>query len=138
MTIEENKQIARRFIDGLGTKGDTEVYDLLDEGLVWTVMADSKSFPLGGDMSKGQFIDHFQGFRNALPEGMKLVVTGVTAEGDRVAIEAKSTAVLANGNELNQVYHFLLEIENGSITRVREYMDTAHAVRIFNSGGNHK
>ncbi|KKC26661.1 nuclear transport factor 2 family protein [Sphingomonas sp. SRS2] len=131
MTIEQNKRTARRLVESLGNNGDTDAFDLLDTELVWTVMADSGSFPVAGDMSKSQFIDHFEGFRNALPEGINVVVTGMTAEGNRVAVEAESTAVLANGNRLNQVYHFLIEIEGSSITRVREYIDTAHAVRVF-------
>ena len=131
MTIEQNKKIARRLIEGLGSNGDAEAFDLLNKDLVWTVMANSKSFPIAGDMSKPQFIEHFEEFRRATPQGLTIAVTGITAEGDRVAIEAESVARLQNGNRLTQVYHFLIEIRESSIIRVREYLDTAHAVDMF-------
>ncbi|MDQ0775380.1 ketosteroid isomerase-like protein [Streptomyces aurantiacus] len=132
MSIERNKEIAHRMVEGFSADGDiNETFALLREDAVWTVMADPASVPHAGGMPKGQFVEHITNFRGSTPDGLRMVVTGVTAEGDRVAVEAESTGLLSNGNTLNQVYHFLFEIKDDKVTAVREYIDTAHAVAAF-------
>ena len=37
----------------------------------------------------------------------RLILTGITAEGDRVAIEAQGYAKLKNGKTYENLYHFL-------------------------------
>ncbi|MGC5567814.1 nuclear transport factor 2 family protein [Streptomyces sp. FR-108] len=132
MSIERNKEIAHRMVEGFSVDGDINAtFALLREDAVWTVMADPASIPHAGGMPKGRFIEHITNFRGSTPEGLRMIVTGVTAEGDRVAVEAVSTGTLSNGNTLNQVYHFLFEIKNDKVTAVREYIDTAHAAAVF-------
>ncbi|MFE9686200.1 nuclear transport factor 2 family protein [Streptomyces sp. NPDC002701] len=134
MSIERNKEIAHRMVEGFSAEGDINAtFSLLQEDAVWTVMANPASVPHAGGMPKEQFIEHITNFRSSTPDGLRMIVTGVTAEGDRVAVEAESTGTLSNGNTLNQVYHFLFEIKNHKVTAVREYIDTAHAVAVFRS-----
>ncbi len=70
-------------------------------------------------MTKAEFADHMNRFRDSIPGGISVNVTGVTAEGDRVAVEAESIATMPNGRTLNQVYHFLFEFEDGKVRRAR-------------------
>ena len=49
---------------------------------------------------------------------IRLTVTGVTAEGDRVAVEMNADGVSATGKEYH--YHDLLEIREGKIHAGRE------------------
>jgi ketosteroid isomerase-like protein len=56
-----------------------------------------------------------------------LKVTGVTAEGDKVAVEAESHANMKSGKTYQNKYHFLITIQDGKIQAVKEYLDTAHA-----------
>jgi hypothetical protein len=55
---------------------------------------------------------------------------GFYADGNIVVIENRLRAKLANGNAYDNDYCFVLELENGLIRRVREYMDTAKANRL--------
>jgi ketosteroid isomerase-like protein len=55
----------------------------------------------------------------------------MTAEGDRVAVEAESHAELVSGGVYANQYHFLVELAGGRIRRVREYSDTHHMVETF-------
>jgi ketosteroid isomerase-like protein len=55
---------------------------------------------------------------------------GFYADGDIVVIEQRLRATLANGNAYDNDYCFVLELENGLIRRVREYMDTAKGNRM--------
>jgi uncharacterized protein len=75
-------------------------------------------------------------------EVRKLFVADVTAEfrgcyadGNVVVIEQRLRATLANGNAYDNDYCFVLELDNGLIHRVREYMDTAKGNRmVFGAG----
>jgi uncharacterized protein len=60
---------------------------------------------------------------------------GFYADGNVVVIEQRLRATLANGNAYDNDYCFVLELENGLIHRVREYMDTAKGNRmVFGAG----
>ena len=132
MSVEHNKKVAQRLVENLGTGGDVSSFHHLREDATWTVMADPASFPVSGSMTKTEFIAHMDRFHQSLPNGIRITITGTTAEDDRVAIEANSEALLPNGNTLQQVYHFLFEFEGDGIVAVREYIDTAHALNVFN------
>jgi ketosteroid isomerase-like protein len=54
---------------------------------------------------------------------------GCYVDGDTVVIEQRLRATLANGNAYDNDYCFVLELKNGLIHRVREYMDTAKGNR---------
>lgn len=54
-------------------------------------------------------------------------ILGVTAEGDRVAVESTSQADIVNGTVYNNRYHCLVLFKGGVIQEVREYCDTKYA-----------
>ncbi len=53
------------------------------------------------------------------------------AEGNQVAVEVESYGEHANGKTYNNKYHFLITIESGKITEVKEYMDTLHLYQLI-------
>ena len=55
----------------------------------------------------------------------------MTAEGERVAIEAESYGRHINGKTYNNLYHFLMVIRDGKISELKEYMDTMHANEVL-------
>lgn len=56
---------------------------------------------------------------------LKFEVDAITAEGDRVAIEARSTATLVNGQPYANTYVFVLRLRDGQIASVREHYNAA-------------
>ena len=52
----------------------------------------------------------------------------MTAEDDRVAVEAESKAKLVNGTLYHNRYHFLFVVRDGRIHAVKEYLDTLHVM----------
>jgi ketosteroid isomerase-like protein len=98
---------------------------IIDEALVtpdayWWV-------PGRGKISRAEFqqlIDSFGKLRRS--EG-RMVVHGITAENDRVAVEAESFVELINGSTYNNTYHFLFEFEAGKIRCSKEYNDSKYA-----------
>jgi ketosteroid isomerase-like protein len=62
--------------------------------------------------------------RLGFPDGLRVEFTGVTAEGERVAVEAVSSARMSDGRPYENHYHFLVQVRDGRVVQVREYLDT--------------
>jgi ketosteroid isomerase-like protein len=52
------------------------------------------------------------------------VIHRITAEDDRVAVEAESFATHVSGKPYNNKYHFLMRYRDGKLLEFKEYMDT--------------
>lgn len=50
-------------------------------------------------------------------------ITGVTTEGERVAIQMLGSALLTNGKTYKNRYHFLFIVRDGKIVEMTEYCD---------------
>ena len=58
------------------------------------------------------------------PEGMRMSVDRVIAEGDSVSVQARAEGVLSTGDTYKQSYIFILEFdEDNRVRHFREYMD---------------
>ena len=55
---------------------------------------------------------------------LKMTVRSVTAEDNRVSIEASGDSRLKDGRKYNNSYQFTFTLSNGKIREVREYSDT--------------
>lgn len=54
-----------------------------------------------------------------------------TIDGDRVAVEAESRALLRDGRVYENVYHFVFVCRGGKIVALREYADTHVLVELY-------
>lgn len=120
-----NKKLALAYIDRMAQK------DL--DGALDLAAGDARFWLSGpGNMDK-------QGFRNFLTPfnrmilSLKFDVVSVTAEDDRVAVEAMSAAELRNGKMYRNQYVFMFTSRNGKLSAVREYSDSAPALAAFKS-----
>jgi ketosteroid isomerase-like protein len=102
-------------------------------GLDESLLTDDVSWwvPGRGTVTKAEFIGMAAAFADMLDGPFSLTVKGVTAEGDRVAVEAESLGKLRNGRTYNNTYHFLFLFRDGKIYQAREYNDSAHAAEVF-------
>jgi hypothetical protein len=71
---------------------------------------------------------------DVFPDGLAFEVHSMTAEGDRVAIEAESKGMHVSGKKYNNLYHFLMRMRDGKIVEWKEYMDTMHANDVLCGG----
>ncbi len=122
MSTEANRQTALRMMAVMGA-GDLDETILTDDVAWWV--------PGRGTVSKAEFKAMAGGFRSLLAGPMSLTVKGVTADGDRVAIEAESYAPLKNGKVYNNTYHFLFLFRDGKICLAKEYNDSQHVVDVL-------
>ena len=124
MSIETNKQIARDFFAAL-SRGETQkvVDAYAEDGTCWT----SGTTPISGIHTREEIALATDGVLAAFPAGLEFTIHRITAEDDRVAIEAESYGKHVSGKVYNNKYHFLMLIQDGKIQQLREYLDTMHA-----------
>lgn len=126
MTISEtaNRDAAVRLLQSIPMNGP-DAADTLASDAVWWV--------LGGpvDLPAHNILTMMQGLFSA----GSMEVDAVTADGDRVALEARSAMTATDGREYSNSYHFLVEFRDGKIVRVKEYCDTARTNAFFAAAG---
>jgi len=127
MSAEDNKKVVLNFWENFSAGKIDAALALLADNATWWVAGKPELFALAGTKTKAQFAEILKGLGTAMPKGLRVTPKAMTAEGDRVALEADSYGELANGKVYNNQYHFLMEVRNGKIQAVREYMDTQHA-----------
>jgi len=131
MTIEANKELARDFIAAL-SRADTDwVLDhYADDMVMWT----AGSLPISGPHDKSEIRALMDGILSAFPNGLDFTITALTAEADRVAIEAESRGTHVSGKPYHNQYHFLMRVRDGQVIELKEYLDTLHANEVLLGG----
>jgi ketosteroid isomerase-like protein len=128
MSTEENKKIALAYFEGRAA-GDPGAMDLLAESATWMIMAKG---PVGGSKTKAELTKIIAQTSKLFEVPLTIKVTGITAEGERVAIEGQGYGKLKNGKTYENLYHFLFIIRDGKIQVGKEYCDFAHAYEVMN------
>lgn len=128
MSIEANKKLARQFFDALN-RGDHEAVLGLytDDGALWT----AGTLPFSGTHVRDEIGPFMAGILGVFPEGLSFTLKNLTAEGDRVAIEAESRGLHASGQIYTNQYHFLMIVKDGRVRELKEYLDTQRAKEIL-------
>lgn len=129
--VERNKELALKFFHALSTSDvQTIVATYTDDGFVET---------MGQTLISGRFykpqIEQAAGqVFGAFPEGIRFEIHNITAEGDRVAVEAESFAMHVSGKPYNNKYHFLMKFRDGKLLQFKEYMDTEMVTDVLCGG----
>ena len=125
---EANKKLAQELLSAL-SRADTEwvAEHYAEDMRLWT----AGSLPFSGASNREQALASMPQILGLFPEGIEFTIQAMTAEGERVAIEATSRGTTFRGDEYAQEYHFLMRVRDGMIVELREYMDTDHARQIL-------
>jgi len=129
MSVESNTELVKRYFACMRSFDRAGAEALLADDFAQFVPSPSPKFstPKG----KAETLAMMDGVAQMF-ERFELTLKGITAQDNRVAVEAESLGVLKpNGKTYNNRYHFLFEIENGRIASLKEYCDTAHAAETF-------
>ena len=127
-TSAENKKIVLEYLRLLSAGNVDSLMSLLSDDFEQWVPG---NMPASGTHSKAVFREMLIGAGGMFPNGLIVTPTSLISEGDLVAVEAKGGGRTRDGRTYANTYHYLFEIKNGKITKVREYMDTKHAAEIF-------
>ena len=132
MTIEAaNKQRVNDFIAAMNS-GDTQtiVDTYADDGYLWTM----GNTLISGKFSKEQITQAAGSIFEVFPKGITFTVLAMTAEGERVAVEAESEGEHVSGKLYTNRYHFLFEFRDGKLQCLKEYLDTERVTEILCGG----
>lgn len=125
---EASRETVLKFLEVFSTGDVDAILDMMDDSATWWVAG---TIPLSGTKNKKEFGEMLGGVSENCKGPIKLTPHGVTAEGERVAVETESYAELNNGRIYNNHYHFLFIVRDGKIHAVKEYLDTMHTNDIF-------
>jgi ketosteroid isomerase-like protein len=126
-----NKEFVTRFFQAMNEGDvDTLVNSYADDGEVHT----KGRTLMSGIYNKEQISQFAGGVYDAFPEGISFEVLNLTAEDNRVAVEARSRGMHVSGQEYTNEYHFLFVLEGGRIKRLTEYMDTERMTDVLCGG----
>ena len=79
---DQNKKITKEFFEALSNGSDEYLDFYTNESIIWTAGNNA----IGGTRTKEEVVSFAQNILAAFPTGIKFNITGMTAEGDRVAI----------------------------------------------------
>ena len=131
MTTEQNKRLADELFARFTASDIDGVLALMADDVTWRIPGKPELTPAAGVYDKDRLRRLFQRMLAQLNHGLKMTVTGLLAEEDRVAVEVESSGDLRNGRQYRQQYHFLITFRDGKIASVREYLDTHHAFDVW-------
>lgn len=123
MSVEANKAVAIAFIDAINGSDWSAIERHIVGGMVWW----NSSL---GEL-QGQVIGILKAMEDVVDGKMTVTVKQITAQDDRVAIEAESYARLESGAIYNNFYHFLFQVDGDRVARLHEYADTKHAFDVL-------
>jgi uncharacterized protein len=126
-----NEQLVRDCFATLSS-GDLEALRrLINRDGSWEVMATSvpgAGLTAGGDAVIDDFLAPIRGM--FAPGDPKIEVKRTVAAGDMVCAETEARGMLSNGNPYHSRYAWFIEIKDGQVCHLREYMDTAYIMSV--------
>jgi ketosteroid isomerase-like protein len=128
---EQNKEFVRQFFQAMN-RGDTAaiVAAYAEDGYVQTM----GNTLVSGRNGKAEIAGFAGAVLEAFPEGLRFTINTLTAEDDRVAVEAQSEGRHVSGQDYQNFYHFLFRLRDGKIIALHEYLDTELATDVLCGG----
>jgi ketosteroid isomerase-like protein len=130
LDTERNKRIAVEFLQASAVH-DAERFaaTMCDDATYWTC-GKPHLFDYAGEKTKAE-ICAYMATPSIFVGGVTVTFGAITAEGDRVAVEAETRGVMPDGRVYTNVYHYLFTFRGQKILRVKEYLDTQSAAEFF-------
>jgi ketosteroid isomerase-like protein len=126
-TAEQNEALVRNFFAVLSTGHLENIRKTLHPEASWTPMV--KNVPGAGvhqprDVIVDEFLAPVRGlFEDGDP---KVQVNTIFSKGNLVCAETRALGKMKNGNTYDNLYCWVVEVRDGLIYALREYMDSAY------------
>lgn len=129
---ESGKSVVRRYVAAVQDGDERTIRELFAQDATWTLAAGE--LPIAGvwrgrDAILDEFLATALGYYQ--PDSIRIEVTGMIAEGDRVVLQWTSRALTHDGRPYENDCIAVFRIRGGRIETVREYMDTLYAASFF-------
>lgn len=130
MSLEANKQTALALLRASAVHDGDTFEALMHPDATYWVIGMPHLFAYGGEQTRAQ-ICAYMASPSIFVGGVKTTFGAITAEDDRVAVEAEIIGTLPDGRVYTNAYHYLMWIKDGQVLRVKEYLDTQAAAEFF-------
>lgn len=128
--MTDPKAVVTDFLATFSTGDVDAILDSMADGATWTVGGRLEG--MSGTYEKDSFGTLLRGAVSMYQEGaLRLTPTHMIAENNEVAVEAEGFATMTNGRIYANRYHFLFQVEDDKVLRIKEYMCTLHAWETF-------
>ena len=128
MDTRKNKQLVENFWREFSQGNYQNALDMMASDATWWVAGKTL---LSGEYTKKEFTDLLSSVSSQAPNGIKVIPSSMTAEENRVSMEATSYADISNGKTYQNEYHFMITIADGKLAKIKEYLDTEHVTEVF-------
>ena len=112
--LQPHHDLARAYFAAVEA-GDLPDSLLTDDFTAWTTT--------GGEIGKAQYQGMIRMLARMCREPIRFTIDAITAEADRVVAEARSRAVLINGEVYENTYVFPMRVRNGRIAHIAEHFN---------------
>lgn len=131
--LENNKRIVLKYFEVMSDESNEDdhvdtLMSLLAEGVTYNIMG---TYGVGGCFDKQHAKDSYNFAMSIVKKRFKFTIHSITAEEDRVVVEAQNTCEIINGEVYDNFYVFFFLVKDGKITRVNEYLDTLYLANMF-------
>lgn len=130
-TIARNKQLTIELFDAMQRGDANAIADTYAEGGRVVTMGNTL---ISGSRGKEEIRQFAGGVLEAFPSGLVFTILNMTAEADRVAVEATSEGPHVSGQQYKNHYHFLLTWKESELLEMKEYMDTELVTAVICGG----
>jgi ketosteroid isomerase-like protein len=120
MSIEQNKQVVRSWFDAVNRGDEDFILGLTTDDFQFKAMARQPEWMLY-NWNRDEFVKVPSTMSKLMTSPIRLSIVDMTAEGDRVAVEAETDSQMLNGKRYNNGYHFVFKLRDGKFYEVREY-----------------
>jgi len=121
---DKDRDVAIAFVEAMGRNDlDTVAACMAPDGVL-VAMGKGK---FAGEHSPEMIAGSIKAMRKMLPGGLNFTIGSVTAQGDRVVIEARCSADIGEEEPFENDYVFVVSMKDGKIQRCHEYYCTALA-----------
>ena len=132
MTTEQrNKELVQAFFTALNKADSAALVNAYAEDGRCVTMGNTL---ISGSYGKEQISQYAVGILQVFPQGIRFTIQAMTAEGERVAVEAESEGMHVSGKLYSNQYHFLFRFREGKVVEFKEYMDTERVTEILCGG----
>jgi uncharacterized protein len=129
--IERNKKLTRDFIQAIDDSDIPAIVAAYAEDGRVTTMGNTL---ISGTYDLSQIKQAASHVLHAFPKGVRYTILNMTAEEDRVAVEALGRGEHSSGKIYDQHYHFLFHWRDGKLVHLKEFMDSEKVTEVLCGG----
>jgi uncharacterized protein len=126
--MPDPKQIVVRFLELSSSGAIDEAFALTHPDARFWI---SGRLGVSGDLTRDAYQRLSAGTVASFPDGYRITIRSITAEGGRVAVESVGDGIAPSGERYRPAYATFFEVEDGLIRSGREYLDTEYVASTF-------